>query len=666
MCHSKNIYDLGRDSTGRIACRQCHIEAADEAIREAINDFHPIVFSGQIHLAIVNTPSRDEVPCNMEALEALQPNPNREAGAPIRLVEVPLQFPNADNFVQILSQFVIEERRCGNFKTKSRSYGPVPVTWRGPKQFYFSAKKTGIRQLRLGMEVAVGDPSVPGVVFSKSVLGNVTVHLRDQIPHTEKLTFRLIFSAIPYDRQSQALAYFPRVDKFWQDILIGDLSNSREEVDPRFRTNLSESTLNTSQQEAVSYALTHRFVVIQGPPGTGKSTCAAVQAVAQTKLGMRVLVVARTNEGANNLTAKLAPLLETGLIRVVGETYQGGEIPDDIVPFCSHLDLPGGNKFKKRKAEEIRINESCLVVTTSCCAGGSRLTKEGFHSVIIDEANQLVDPEFAILLRFDPTFVTLYGDHAQIGPYVESIRAKNLGYGKSLIERLPEIEALGRTRDPPVDYPHFILREQYRMHPTLAEFPSREFYEGVVESAPDLVREINVGIPFPNPDVPLVFVNVAGGREQKSSDGSSTLNLAEIVAVGNVLASLYGAGVPPESIGVVSFYAAAVDAAVDLLPKLGIADPDFLEPVEIQTVDAYEGREKDYIILMCVRANTVHQIGFLNNTGRMNVALTRAKFGLFVVGNRETLRSEESGPVWARFIEHCETRHVIVDEWPPL
>jgi regulator of nonsense transcripts 1 len=303
----------------------------------------------------------------------------------------------------------------------------------------------------------------------------------------------------------------------------------------------------------------------------------------------------------------------------------------------------------------------------------------------------LVDPEFAILLAFDPETITLYGDEAQIGPFVGSRRSKKHGYGKSLIQRLPEIVAPPRRIHEPGTYAHFLLSSQYRMHPALAEFPSREFYGGALKSLRDPSTSRDFGLPFPKPRIPMVFVNVPYGREQRSGNGNSFLNIGEILAVANILIRLREAGVPAKSIGVITFYAAAVDAANELLPKLvgideeseeedGTEDSyeeddegqdreedetkeEWLENVEIGTVDSYEGREKDYIIVMCVRSNDVHELGFLRDTGRMNVALTRARDGLFVVGNRDTLNSPASDS-WQHFVEHCEERRVVVEEWP--
>jgi regulator of nonsense transcripts 1 len=203
------------------------------------------------------------------------------------------------------------------------------------------------------------------------------------------------------------------------------------------------------------------------------------------------------------------------------------------------------------------------------------------------------------------------------------------------------------------------------MHPGLAEFPSREFYGGQITSSwvpPE--EEDEYDIPFPNRDFPFVFLNVTAGCEQKGSDGSSTLNLSEILMVSDLLSTLYEAGVDPTEIAVITFYVAALEAAQDLLPRLPQLDAEWVKSVEIQTVDAYAGREKDYVILMCVRSNQVHELGFLADRGRINVALTRAKQGLFVVGNSNTLKSDSEG-AWAKFVQYCESKRLVLTHWPP-
>jgi regulator of nonsense transcripts 1 len=353
---------------------------------------------------------------------------------------------------------------------------------------------------------------------------------------------------------------------------------------------------------------------------------------------------------------------------VVGEAYKSGDIPDAIRPWCSHIGIRSQSREGQFEEEQCRVTACQLIVTTTCTAGGNRFSERGFDSIIVDEANQLVDPEFAILLVFDPQIITLYGDEAQIGPFVGSRRAAKLGYGKSLIQRLAEIVALPQRIHGGGTYAHFLLSSLYRMHPALAEFPSREFYRGKVDSSPDRSPGRDFGLPFPNPRIPMVFVNVPYGREQNSGDGNSYLNIGETLSVANILIGLREAGVPAESIGVITFYAAAVDAANELLPKLVWTDEEdeeeWLENVEIGTVDSYEGREKDYVILMCVRSNDAQKLGFLCDTGRMNVALTRARNGLLVVGNLDTLKSPKSGS-WHRFVEHCQKQGVIVEQWPP-
>jgi regulator of nonsense transcripts 1 len=426
------------------------------------------------------------------------------------------------------------------------------------------------------------------------------------------------------------------------------------------------SWLNPSQTQAVQHALGHRFTVIQGPPGTGKSTCAAAQAIAQADAGLRVLVVARTNEGANNLVYKIRELADEqlSLLRVAGSTYQQGDIPSDILEVCSHEQHRGWLSFKEYRKELQRIKSGRVIVTTTGSAGGVRFQKNKFDSIIVDEANQLVDPELAVLLRFNSSTITLYGDHMQIGPFVDSKRAKKFGYSKSLIQRLPEIVRRENRIYESGDYPHFILNEQYRMHSGLAGFPSREFYGGQIKSSWAPESDTEFDIPFPNHDRPLVLINVSFGSEQKSSDGRSTLNLFETLVVGDVLCSLRRAGVESSNITVITFYLAALEAAQILIPRLPNLDEEWVGEVEFQTVDAYAGKEQDYVILMCVRSNQTRSLGFLADTGRINVALTRAKHGLFVIGNCETLKAEPERP-WAHFVEDCERNSLVVERWPP-
>jgi regulator of nonsense transcripts 1 len=388
------------------------------------------------------------------------------------------------------------------------------------------------------------------------------------------------------------------------------------------------------------------------------------QAIIQVTNGLRVLMVTKTNEGANNLTRTLDKRgTRLHFLRVVGQTLKYGGIPPEIVHRCAHTGIPEMSMNKQFEEERRRVSACPLIITTSCTAGGARFCKNDFDSIIVDEANQLVDPEFAILLGFDPAMITLYGDQAQIGPFVGSQRAKSLGYGESLIQRLPEILTLPQRKHGRGSYRHFLLNSQYRMHRHLAEFPSREFYEGKVQTSPDREDE-SFSLPFPNPAIPMVFVNVSYGHEQKAADGGSTLNIGEILAVSDILICLRGRNVRAKSVGLITFYAAAVDAANDLLPRLPRIDGDWLDGVEIGTVDAYEGREKDLIILMCVRSNSVQELGFLRDRGRMNVALTRARHGLFVVGNRDTLKSPSAG-AWEKFVAHCEAKRVVVNQWPP-
>jgi regulator of nonsense transcripts 1 len=626
--------------------------------------FRPILVNKQIDPAVVKSPSDEEVACDEEKLTALRHENSSTRPLSRELVQIPLEFENFQQFVEILTPFVIEEASDGKNKTNWHKFTAMNVNWNGSKEFRFSSKQQGMRGLNPGMEIILKDTNVRGFICSKSKRGNVTIVLdKDFRRRPNKVVFNAHFSDIQFQRQHNALREIAKVDDFWQRILIGDL----RKCDVKLKHHVdAPSWLNSSQTQAVEHALNHRFTVIQGPPGTGKSTCAAAQAIVQEDAGLQVLVVARTNEGANNLMYKIINSVEDDefpVLRVAGLTYQHGEIPSEILKRCSHFDVDQFSRAKQRR-EQKKIRDHSVIVTTTCCAGGARFKGKRFDSIIVDEANQLLDPELAILLKFNPSIITLYGDHVQIGPFVESMRAKKYGYSKSLIQRLPELVQKENRIYESGNYTHFILKEQYRMHPGLAEFPSHEFYGGQINSswAPESQNQFD--IPFPNRDHPLVFINVSFGCEQKSSNGNGILNLSEALMVSDILSNLYDAGVESTDITVITFYVDALEVAEDLIPRLPNIDDDWIQNIEFQTVDAYVGKEQDYVILMCVRSNQTGQLGFLEDRGRMNVALTRAKHGLFVVGNRDTLKSQPEGS-WAHFVEYCENKRLVVQRWPP-
>ena len=222
-------------------------------------------------------------------------------------------------------------------------------------------------------------------------------------------------------------------------------------------------------------------------------------------------------------------------------------------------------------------------------------------------------------------------------------KAARAGLTQSLFERLV---VLGNR---PIR-----LQVQYRMHPCLSEFPSNMFYEGSLQNgvtAPERLRK-NVDFPWPVPDTPMFFYQNLG-QEEISSSGTSFLNRyaywtfasshsyipfrTEASHVEKIVTKFFKAGVIPGQIGVVTPYEGQRSYIVNYMQFSGTLKKDLYKEIEVASVDAFQGREKDYIILSCVRSNEHQGIGFLNDPRRLNVALTRAKYGVVILGNPKVL-----------------------------
>lgn len=240
--------------------------------------------------------------------------------------------------------------------------------------------------------------------------------------------------------------------------------------------------------------------------------------------------------------------------------------------------------------------------------------------------------------------VVLVGDHQQLGPVIMNKKAAKAGLSQSLFERLV---VLGNR---PIR-----LQVQYRMHPCLSEFPSNMFYEGTLQNgvtAPERLRK-NVDFPWPVPDTPMFFHQNLG-TEEISSSSTSFLNRTEASNVEKMVTRFFKSGVLPSQIGVITPYEGQRSYIATYMQLHGALKKELYKEVEVASVDAFQGREKDYIILSCVRSNEHQGIGFLNDPRRLNVALTRAKYGAVILGNPKVLSKVSFKlRIMSRFVEDC-------------
>ncbi|KNC52601.1 DNA-binding protein SMUBP-2 [Thecamonas trahens ATCC 50062] len=437
--------------------------------------------------------------------------------------------------------------------------------------------------------------------------------------------------------------------------------------------------LNESQVAAVRSALTAPLSLIQGPPGTGKTVTSATLVYhlvrsAPSSGHDQVLVTAPSNVAVDQLAEKIHA---TGL-RVVRLTAFSRESVDTPVDFLTlhyqvnHLQTPNKSQLAKLAALKERVGslsqgdekklrsltlaaerevlDAADVICCTCIgAGDPRLMRRRFQRVLIDEVSQATEPECLVPIVKGARQVILVGDQHQLGPVIKSAPASNAGLSVSLFQRLV---CLGHR---PVR-----LQTQYRMHPSISAFPSNTFYEGtLLNSYQPAENALASAAEFPWVDAkrPTFFLHTAS-REELSASGSSYLNTTEAQAVEEIVTSLFRTGVSPGQVGVITAYAGQRAYLLSYLQRNGELRPELYADVEVASVDEFQGREKDYIVLSCVRSNQYQGIGFLSNPRRLNVALTRAKHGLIIVGNAKTLARDQ---LWHDLISHYKDNELLVE-----
>ena len=423
--------------------------------------------------------------------------------------------------------------------------------------------------------------------------------------------------------------------------------------------------LNPTQERAVNEVLWAKDVaVVHGPPGTGKTTT-LVEAINETLMKeSQVLVCAQSNMALDWISEQL---VDRGInvLRIGNPT----RVNDKMLGFTyerrfeSHPDYPQlwairkairelrshrkrgderfHQKFEHLKASatelEIRINSALFDearVVASTLVGSANRVLEGmkFGTLFIDEAAQALEAACWIPMR-RVTRVVFAGDHCQLPPMVKSIAALKAGLGKSLMERIVEHKPDVVT----------LLKIQYRMNEKIMKFSSDWFYHGEVESAPQTrnrgILDLDEPIEWRDSKVDdeegdsgESFVGESFGRINKA-EAQLTLDTLE-----DYFKKIGKQRILDEHIdvGVISPYRAQVQYLRRLIRKRESFKP-YRHSISVNTVDGFQGQERDIILISLVRSNDQGQIGFLNDLRRMNVAITRARMKLIILGDKATL-----------------------------
>jgi senataxin len=308
---------------------------------------------------------------------------------------------------------------------------------------------------------------------------------------------------------------------------------------------------------------------------------------------------------------------------------------------------------RKRESERRKIQSEILHKAQVICAtlSGSSHTvlsslQMKFDTVIIDEAAQCIELSALIPLKYGCKQCVMVGDPNQLPPTVLSQAAANLQYEQSLFVRM-----FNRFRD----CVH-MLNMQFRMHPAISKFPSREFYQGKLLDGPRMA-ELTARPWHSKLFPPYKFFDVAGGQHKQAKETRSLFNRREAQVAVEIFSNLiaYDPNLKADQIGVISPYKRQVQVIKDLFRKeLG---DSIVDRIDFNTIDGFQGQEKDVIILSCVRAQAdAKGVGFLSDTRRMNVAITRARSSLWILGNERNL---VKNPVWERLISDAKARQMF-------
>ncbi|WP_159467736.1 AAA domain-containing protein [Dyadobacter sp. 3J3] len=567
-------------------------------------------------------------------------------------------------------------------------------------------------QLRFGM---------PAVLFSNHepkkdrVEGTIThqsgnrlkITLRtDELPDWSrdgKLGIDLLFDDNSYDEMQNALKTASAVDeKTDEGRLVKILTGEKE---PTFKTEIPPyifPKLNTSQQFAVNKILVaNELAVVHGPPGTGKTTTLVEAIKALIKQDKKqILVVAPSNTAVDLLSEKLSDqglnVLRVGNPARVSERLMSLTLDSKMSAHPGMKEMKTlkkqaneyknmAHKYKRsfgkaereqRKAlfdeahrimKDVGKSEQYIIddlvakaqVITATLVGSNHYTVRNlkYNTVVIDEAGQALEPACWVpILKAQK--VILAGDHCQLSPTIKSNEAAKKGLATTLLEKCVAMHPESVT----------LLEEQYRMNEQIMGYSSKVFYDDKLKANISVAHHVL----FPDA-VPLEFIDTAGCGFDEKLEGTSSTNpeeaafvfkhlgqlVAELAAkTGANGALLYSKETFP-SIAIISPYKQQIYILKDQLlhsPALQI----YGDKISVNTIDSFQGQERDVVYISMTRSNPEGEIGFLSDIRRMNVAMTRARKKLVVIGDSATLSSL---PFYSDFITYAEKLDAYHSAW---
>ena len=451
------------------------------------------------------------------------------------------------------------------------------------------------------------------------------------------------------------------------------------------------SAINAQQQAWLTDALNEPVLsLLHGPPGTGKTTALLAYVVEMVHRKKRLLLTAPSNAAVDLLVAGCA---ERGISAVrMGHPMR---LSDEVQRFGLDMLVEADPEYKQvrdlrkraknawqivdrfhrnfgseqrseraaarhdakslqKEAFELErfiaeriIRQAYVVCATLSGSASEALATEKFDCVIIDESGQAMLPAALIAMRKSNRYI-LAGDPHQLPPVIKSDKARKMGLDESALARFMRSKSCAERIT--------LLTEQYRMHPDIMAPSSEWFYEGRLQAAPEMLLHAL-------PDIlrsPWTFIDSAGcGFDEEKEEGSaSTFNAAEAEFVLQRTLEILQA-CPDFQVGVIAPYRAQVAELMRQFDALGV-QAGMRERVEFATVDAFQGQERDAIVISLTRSNSEGEVGFLKEYRRTNVAMTRAKHHLLMIGDGATLGSDS---FYRQLIERAEESRAYFSAW---
>jgi len=420
------------------------------------------------------------------------------------------------------------------------------------------------------------------------------------------------------------------------------------------------SKINFSQQSAIKKALGNNVTLIQGPPGCGKTH--VISAIIKQHLTNfpeeKIIVCGPTNVSIENLVTAINEAIKPINQEAIWFASEEAELKSlknltnvqmsqSLYKMLKNVSV-NGKEFSKLKEKswerplypderaslsklrnqlENEILERNSVIICTLGSSGKKLIRDfGFPTVIIDEATQCLEPLSLMPLSEKTRRFILVGDQKQLGPsLIDCPDLVKIHYDRSLFDRM--IMKYNNS------YNYAFLDCQYRMHPTICDFPNKRFYRGKIQNGIKMNDRTGI-IP------PVSFIDVKGIEK---INNKSFMNIEEANQIMGILRSLFEKGIMGYQIGIISPYGAQTKL---LQHKIRLISNS--SDVKIESVDSFQGNERDYIIVSLTRTN---MSSFFTSPRRVNVALTRSRLGLVLVGNLSALLANES--IWTDYCKYC-------------